>query len=45
MCRGGTEFEVTAKAKELGLTWQGGGVKRNPDTKSTEANDDNGQSA
>jgi hypothetical protein len=28
LCRAGTEFEVAAKAKELGLTWQRGGHKR-----------------
>jgi hypothetical protein len=28
LCRSGTSFEVAAKAKELGLTWQRGGSKR-----------------
>jgi hypothetical protein len=30
LCRGGTLFEVAAKAKELGLRWQTGGVPRKP---------------
>jgi hypothetical protein len=31
LCRG-DHFEVARKSKELGLTWQRGGVRRNPDT-------------
>jgi hypothetical protein len=28
LCRSGTPLDVAAKAKELGLTWQRGGMKR-----------------
>jgi hypothetical protein len=30
LCRAGTPFEVAAKARELGLKWQTGGVRRKP---------------
>jgi hypothetical protein len=30
LCRAGTPFEVAAKARELRLKWQTGGVRRNP---------------
>ena len=30
LCRAGTEFEVAAKAEELGLKWQMGGRRRKP---------------
>jgi hypothetical protein len=31
LCRAGTAFDVARKAKELGLKWQRGGVRRKPD--------------
>jgi hypothetical protein len=30
LCRAGTPFEVAAKARELRLKWQTGGVRRKP---------------
>jgi hypothetical protein len=30
LCRAGTPLEVAAKAKELGLKWQMGGMRRKP---------------
>jgi hypothetical protein len=30
LCRAGTPIDVAAKAKELGLKWQMGGVRRKP---------------
>ena len=30
LCRAGTEFDVAAKAEELGLKWQMGGRRRKP---------------
>jgi hypothetical protein len=31
LCRAGTTFDLARKAKELGLKWQRGGVRRKPD--------------
>ena len=31
LCRAGTPMDVAAKAKELGLKWQMGGVRRKPE--------------